>query len=202
MRGSILYTMVVKTSKGTGDPVTQVGDPVLRAKAKPVSKNDFGSKALAAVVKKMKATLAKEEFGVAIAAPQIGESLRIFVVAGRAFLPPRKDEEEKDERPVPPDMVLINPELTRLSHAKKEMSEGCLSVRGKYGTVMRHEKASVKAYDEQGKAFTYHGTDLIAHIFQHEYDHLEGILYIDKAVRVEEDDEVSGAREKLANGKK
>lgn len=52
---------------------------------------------------------------------------------------------------------------------------------------MRHEKASVKALDEKGRQFTYHGSELLGHIFQHEYDHLEGILYIDKAVRVEDD---------------
>jgi peptide deformylase len=64
---------------------------------------------------------------------------------------------------------------------KKEMSEGCLSVRGQYGTVLRHEKASVKAFDFEGKPFTYHGAGLVAHIFQHECDHLDGILYTDKA---------------------
>jgi peptide deformylase len=153
----------------------------------------------------MKKTLAGENFGVAIAAPQIGESLRIFVIAGRAFLTDEEkkgfEEQELDEeslaessrRPedfskqVPADRVFINPVLTRLSRKKKEMSEGCLSVRGMYGTVMRHEKATVQALDEHGKPFTYHGSGLIAHIFQHEYDHLDGILYIDKAIHMEED---------------
>lgn len=94
-------------------------------------------------------------------------------------------------------MVFINPEITRLSKKKKEMSEGCLSVRGSYGTVMRHERATVKALDEHGKPFTYHASGLIAHIFQHEVDHLDGILYIDKAVKLEEDEDIPSAREKL-----
>ena len=84
--------------------------------------------------------------------------------------------------------MFINPKLVRLSKAMKEMTEGCLSVRNQYGSVMRHEKASVEAFDENGLPFTYHGSGLIGHIFQHEVDHLEGILYIDKAVSLEEDE--------------
>jgi peptide deformylase len=182
------------------DPIVQEGARVLREKAKPVAKKDIGGKELNAVIKKMKGALAGENFGVAIAAPQIGKSLRIFVIAGKAFLSDeeKKGFEETDEGvDVPDDMVFINPELTRLSKKKKEMSEGCLSVRGKYGTVLRHEKASIKALDESGKPFIYHGSGLIAHIFQHECDHLDGILYIDKAVKLEEDEDLDAARQKL-----
>lgn len=175
------------------DPIVQAGDPVLRQKAKPVPQKDIGSKKLNALIARMKRVLADEEYGVALAAPQVGESLRLFVIAGRAF----KTGEEEEGAPTPPDKVFINPQLLRLSKATHEMSEGCLSVRNKYGTVLRHEKASVKAQDETGTTFTYQGTGLIAHIFQHEYDHLEGVLYTDKAEKLEEDDELSGARSKL-----
>lgn len=91
----------------------------------------------------------------------------------------------------------------RLSRKKREMSEGCLSVRGVYGKVLRHEKASVKAVDERGKPFIYHGSGLIAHIFQHECDHLEGILYIDKATSLEESDDLADmqARREEENSK-
>jgi peptide deformylase len=68
------------------------------------------------------------------------------------------------------------------------MSEGCLSVRGDYGMVMRHEKASVRALDERGKPFTLHGSGLLAQIFQHEVDHLEGVLFTDKAEHIEHDE--------------
>jgi peptide deformylase len=163
--------------------VTQVGEEVLRQVAKPVAKKDITSRKIRGVIARMKKVLGGEEYGVAIAAPQIGHSLRIFVVAGRALLPEDAPEDAKR----PPDMVFINPEITRLSRAKREMAEGCLSVRGKYGTVMRHERASVKALDEAGKPFTYNGTGLVAHIFQHEYDHLDGILYIDKAKKLTDD---------------
>lgn len=166
------------------DPIVQIGSPVLRQIAKPVTKKEFGSKELQALIAKMKRVLTKEKYGVAIAAPQVGESLRLFVVAGRAF----EDGVDDKGAAKTPDKVFINPELLRVSRKKKEMSEGCLSVRGKYGAVLRHEKASIKAFDQTGKPFIYHGSGLIAHIFQHECDHLEGVLYVDKAVRVTEDD--------------
>ena len=182
------------------DPVVQEGDKVLRTKAKPVAKKDITTPKIRGVISRMKKVLAGEQFGVAIAAPQIGQSLRIFVVSGRALLP----EDAPEDEPTPEDMVFINPEITRLSRAKKEMSEGCLSVRGKYGTVMRHEKASVRAYNEKGAAFTYNGTGLVAHIFQHEYDHLDGILYIDKAKKLTDDSTVNRTklRDEFPAGKK
>ncbi len=177
------------------DPIVQEGDPVLRGKAKPVAKKDIGSVKISKIIAQMKKILAKEEFGVAIAAPQIGEPLRIFVISGKVFAP--KVEGDQKASPPPPDRVFINPEITRLSRKKSEMSEGCLSVRGKYGTVMRHEKASIKALDENGKTVTYHGAELVGHIFQHECDHLDGILYTDKAIQLEEDKDMQSARQKL-----
>ena len=200
------------------DVIVQEGDPVLRQVAVAVPKKDIGSPALQKILKKMHAALAPEKYGVAIAAPQIGESLRIFVVAGRVFKEESEEESEGHEKspggdgqsagrsgakdflrdlPTPPNRVYINPEITRLSRAKKEMSEGCLSVRGKYGTVLRHEKATIKALNELGKPITYHGAGLIGHIFQHECDHLDGVLYTDKAVHLEEDEDMKGARQKL-----
>jgi len=172
------------------DPVVQIGAPVLRQAAKPVSKKEFGSSALLKLIANMKRILAKEKFGVAIAAPQVGVSLRLFVVSGRVFEEEAHDDDperssEKQSR------VFINPVLMRVSRKKREMSEGCLSVRGTYGAVIRHEKASIKAEDERGKAFTYHGAGLVAHIFQHEVDHLDGILYIDKATKLTDDEAIA-----------
>jgi len=190
------------------DPIVQVGDPVLRRKAKAVAAKDISSKRIVGVISRMKRALAGEDFGVAIAAPQIGESLRIFVIAGRVFDLPEDAEENgaasparpaKDAQKHPPaeDKVFINPELTRLSKKTAEMTEGCLSVRGKYGSVVRHQKATVKALNERGVPVTYHGSELVAHIFQHECDHLDGVLYIDKAVKLEEDEDMKAARAKL-----
>lgn len=179
------------------DPVVQSGDPVLRKVAKALPKKEFGSPTLKKLLQKMKKSLAQEPFGVALAAPQVGESLRLFIIAGKVFMAPRDEDDEEDGRQVPPDKVFINPEILRLSKGKKEMSEGCLSVRGRYGTVMRHEKASVRAFDENGKEFIYNGSGLVAHIFQHEMDHLEGVLYTDKAKKLSSDEERVELREKF-----
>ena len=181
------------------DTIVQTGAPVLREVAHAVLKKEIGSRPLAAVITKMKKALAEEEYGVAIAAPQIGVSLRMFVVAGSVF------EKREMQKPVDggtkkssePDRVFINPTLTRLSKKTREMSEGCLSVRGKYGTVLRHEKVTLTAQDERGQSVHQNATGLLAHIFQHECDHLEGILYTDKTIQLEEDEDLKSAREKL-----
>ena len=170
------------------DPIVQAEAPVLRLIANPVPKKDFGSTRLKSLIAKMSRVLAKEKYGVALAAPQVGESLRLFIVAGRVLEESSDDDAQKEKekeaaahKPRPADLIFINPEIARLSRKTKEMSEGCLSVRGKYGTVIRHEKATVRAQDINGKPFTYHASGLMAHIFQHECDHLDGTLYIDKA---------------------
>lgn len=155
------------------DPIVQEGGAVLRQIAAPVTKQQFNSPKLKSLIKKMSDVLAKEPQGVALAAPQVGISLRLFLVADRVF---ESEDTKKNTH-----TVFINPEITRSSRKLKEMSEGCLSVRGKYGAVLRHEKVTVRAHDVTGKLFTYHGSGLIGHIFQHEVDHLDGILYTDKA---------------------
>ena len=134
----------------------------------------------------MKALLAQEKNGVGLAAPQVGESLQLFIVAGRVFM--KEERGEGDEvvvrKPTPPDRVFINPTIIRTSKSESDMSEGCLSVRGLYGSVIRHDKATVRALDEHGKPFTLNGAGLLAQVFQHETDHLHGTLYIDKATEL------------------
>ena len=132
----------------------------------------------------MAKALHSQDDGVAIAAPQIGVPLRIFIVNGRIF-----DEDfVHGKKPLTdtsmvhhPDLVFINPIFTKISRDKKLLSEGCLSVRPIYGKVRRATRATMEAYDENGKKFIRSGSGLLAHIFQHETDHLDGILFIDKA---------------------
>jgi peptide deformylase len=89
------------------------------------------------------------------------------------------------------DLVFINPELVRASKKVSKLSEGCLSVRGIFGMTKRNEKVSIRAYDREGKRFVWNGTGLIAQIFQHEMDHLEGILFTDHATEVTGDETAS-----------
>src|SRR3989338_2563937 len=169
-------------------PIVQEGSPILRGAAKTVPLTEIGSKHLKSILLQMKTALDSEADGVAIAAPQIGISLRIFLVSSRAFALANEEKVAKGKHaaPVPKkDIVCINPELTKLSKKKVEVPEGCLSVRWKYGTTVRHEKATIRAYDENGKRFTYGGSGLLAQIFQHETDHLNGILFIDHATDIE-----------------
>lgn len=174
--------------------IVQIGDPVLRAIARPVHTDEFNTPALRAILKRMSVLLDQEDDGVAIAAPQIGESLRIFVVSHRAFQIDETENEDgvkayrRTNTPNIPsrDLVFINPEIIKLSKKKSPLPEGCLSVRWSYGTTKRADKATVRAQDENGKWFTYGGSGLIAQIFQHENDHLNGILFVDHAADIEE----------------
>lgn len=160
----------------------------LRVVAKLVPLDEIGSKKIKTVLKNMALALEKEEDGVAIAAPQIGENLRIFIVSHRAFemFEDIKTKAEDKKPKVFKDKVFINPEITKLSKEKDMMEEGCLSVRFLYGKVLRSKKATVKALDENGKQFTMGGSGILAQIFQHETDHLDGVLFIDEAVDLEE----------------
>ena len=163
-------------------------NPALREIARDVPVSDIGSARIKKLIAEMKALLAKEEYGVALAAPQLGEPLRLFIVSGRALArdsrnAPDEPEKKEDEPPVA-DQVYINPVLIKMSRGKKGKHEGCLSIRGKWGIVPRAEKASVRAYDEYGQQFTRGASGFLAHVFQHEMDHLNGILYTDKAKKI------------------
>lgn len=156
-------------------------DPILRKHAEKVDIQDIGSKKIQEIIKDMKEALASQEDGIAIAAPQIGESIRIFVVAGKAFAMVQGNENGQF-----PDKIFINPEIIKTSKKTEWVEEGCLSVRYLYGKVKRADKATVTAYDETGKKFELGGSGLIAQIFQHETDHLNGILFTDKAKDVQD----------------
>lgn len=117
-----------------------------------------------------------QEDGVAIAAPQINESLRIFLVSPKAY---RKNAKEVET-------VFINPKITKLSQEKEFMVEGCLSVRWLYGEVMRSKKCTLEYYNERGEKKVKGASGLLAQIFQHETDHLNGILFDSKARRLED----------------
>ncbi len=168
-------------------------NPALRKVAADIPVADIKSKRVKEIISDMKKLLMKEEYGVALAAPQVGESIKLFIVSGRALARDSRnapdEPDKKAERPALPDQVYINPELVKLSRGKKNKHEGCLSIRGKWGEVPRAEKATVRAYDENGIPFTRGAAGFLAHIFQHEMDHLEGVLYTDKAVELYDEKE-------------
>ena len=178
----------------TKPSIVQKGDPALRTKARAVKKEEFGSKKLLDVLKRMSEALESQYDGVAIAAPQIGETLRIFLISWKISalqndinVDEIKDKKELAEiKKAHKDMVFINPEVVKVSKKQEWMDEGCLSVRPYYGEVKRASKCRVRAQDENGNVFEFGGSGLLAQIFQHEIDHLDGILFIDKARDIRE----------------
>ncbi len=161
------------------DPIVTKGAQVLSEPTKEVPKDLFGTAELKDIVRRMSATLRTKKHGVAIAANQIGIPYRIFVVRGFAL----EDKERSDEDP---DRAFINPQIVNLSRKKEPMEEGCLSVPGWYGQVKRALKATVRAYDEEGIRYERGSSGLLAQIFQHEHDHLEGVLFVEKATELVE----------------
>ena len=152
-------------------------DPFLRLKAKPVKKFD---KELQTLIDDMFETM-RAEPGVGLAAPQIGESMRLVVIEYA-----EEPEDEDAPEPKPKRYVLVNPEITQKSEEMVEGMEGCLSVPGLIGTVDRHEKVTVKALTRHGKPQKVKAEGWMARILQHELDHLDGVLYIDRANEIYE----------------
>ena len=144
--------------------IIQLGDPTLRKKSFEVT--DFGAKTHQ-LIDDMKETLIKAE-GAGLAAPQVGVLRRIFIVMA---------EDKYFE--------CVNPVIVNKS-GKQIGQEGCLSVKGKYGTVERPNHVTVKAFDRFGKPFTVQADGFLARAFCHECDHLDGIIYVDKATDLEE----------------
>lgn len=172
-------------------PIVQNGDKVLRKISKEVPISSITKPKIKKILSDMTLALDSQYDGVAIAAPQIGVSLRIFVVSGRIFdedfiSGKGSTEGGSYKKNRAHNMVFINPVLTKVSKDKKLMTEGCLSVRPLYGKVRRATRAAIEAHNEKGTKFTMDATGLLAHIFQHETDHLDGILFIDKAKDLQE----------------
>lgn len=150
--------------------IVKDGDEILRRKCRPVENI---TPRITRLLDDMKATLHKAN-GVGLAAPQVGVLRRICIV-----------ECEPGEL-----IELINPEITEMSGEQEEV-EGCLSVPGKWGVTKRPEKVTVKATDRHGNSFTVEGEGLLARALCHEIDHLDGILFYDKCVRMLSPDEIN-----------
>ena len=160
--------------------IVQEEAEVLRQVAKPVPQAAFGGDELAKLIADMSGALEKEPDGVALAAPQVGVSWRLFIVRmDRVDVP--TDPQDAPAMGAAVVDVYINPEITKTSRRRQRSDEGCLSVRGIYGTTTRHERVTVRAQGADGKPFTRGAGGLLAQIFEHEVDHLNGVLFIDGA---------------------
>jgi len=167
--------------------VVQTGDKVLRETAKEIGLTEIKSAKIKKILAQMTKALSVAKDGVALAAPQIGVPLRVFIVL-KEYTENKTAQELKEikEKKVKPEIVVfINPKITKISKKKQTVREGCLSVVGIFGAITRAEKVTVEAYNKKGEKFTRGASGLLAQIFQHEMDHLNGILFTDTARNLE-----------------
>lgn len=143
--------------------IVKEGDPLLRQKSEPVGQV---TKRIRKLIKDMLETMNSAD-GVGLAAPQVGISQRIIVV-------------DVGEGPV----ALINPEIEEASGKELDV-EGCLSIPGTFGYVERAQQVTVAGLNESGRSVRIRAEGLFARALQHEVDHLEGVLFIDRAVEIE-----------------
>lgn len=152
--------------------------PALHAIAEEITPEEFADGTVAKIVKDLRQAIKTYDVdgyaAVAIAAPQIGVSKRIFIV---------QDESEDREGKLP-SLVAVNPRFTKMSRKMQELGEGCLSIPDTYGLVKRHKNVTMEATDENGNLYTRGAGGLFSTILQHEYDHLDGILFPERAEKV------------------
>lgn len=144
-------------------------NPILRKKAEPVETINADIKKLMEEMRRV----VKKAKGVGLAAPQVGKSLSLFILSLPKAL---------HDKPHP--KIFINPRLTERSALEETTEEGCLSLPGIYGEVPRARQIKIKALDENGQEFELEAEEILARVIQHEYDHLEGVLFIDRAVKI------------------
>ncbi|MTI31646.1 peptide deformylase [Xanthovirga aplysinae] len=161
-------------------PIVAYGDPVLRKEAQDIEKDSIDVKQLS---QDMFETM-HEANGVGLAAPQIGKSIRLFVV--------EVELEEEDQEPFHFKRVFVNAEIIEEDGEDWPFEEGCLSIPNIREEVMRPEKLKIRYFDENWKEYEEEYDGMIARVIQHEYDHIDGILFTDY---------LSGLKKRLLKGK-
>lgn len=156
-------------------PIINEPNPILHKKTADMKPADILEKKYKELIKNMVKTLYAKE-GAGIAAPQVGHSARICVIA--------KNFNEFDDKKK--DLILINPVWEKKSVLKATDEEGCLSVPNIFGKVKRYKKIGVSALNEKGSPINFIAKDFFARVIQHEVDHLNGILFIEKAKDLQE----------------
>jgi len=157
-------------------PIIRYGDPILRKEAQKITEN---TPELQTLIENMFETMKNAE-GVGLAAPQIGQSIRLFVVDIRHY---EEDYQEKTGEPFPEDwksvMVFINPDIVEEGEEESDYEEGCLSVPDIHEMVTRPSKIKLRYLDRHFVQQEMTVDKLLARVIQHEYDHLEGVLFLD-----------------------
>jgi peptide deformylase len=148
-------------------------NPILRKKSAEINPQKITGRELQGLISSMAKTMVKTD-GIGLAAPQIGKNIRLAVINSKDGV-----------------FCLINPKYTKKSWARELGQEGCLSIPGVFGKVKRYKKISLIYYNQDGKKTKTTAVGMMARVMQHEIDHLDGILFIDKAVEVENVDKLN-----------
>jgi peptide deformylase len=151
---------------------TEFGNPLLRSTPRNLSSEEIRSDAIQELIQDMYFTLEHRKYGVGIAAPQLGRDLAISVI----------DTKPTPTRPnlVRKSMTIINPQIIETHGRKSEEWEGCISGTELYAKVPRYKKVRLRWYDEKAEIHERDFDGFLAHVIQHEVDHLNGILFVDK----------------------
>lgn len=156
---------------------TQFGNPILRNSTAQIKPEQITSPNIQQLIANMQYTLSKKKLGVGLAAPQVGKSLALAVIA---------IQQTKHRPNVKPfDLVIINPEITDYIGNQESLWEGCISAGSSgqadlFAKVPRYKRVKLKYWDETGKLHHRIFSGLKAHVIQHEVDHLNGILFVDR----------------------
>src|SRR3989339_651210 len=148
--------------------IVTLPNKILRTRSKELDPDILLSKEIQELTKEMIPIMYTSD-GIGLAAPQVGKNIRLCII-GKEATPEKVD-----------DLVLVNPIWTKLSRKKLIDVEGCLSVPKTFGRVSRYKDIVVNALDKSGKEIKFEAHDFFARVIQHEVDHLDGILFIDKA---------------------
>ncbi len=174
--------------------IVTIPDPALRKVSSAVSTKEIESGEFKQLLRDLSQALATRDDGVGLSAPQIALNKRVFVVSGKVF----DKNWITDKKPLatpPPDEYFINPIITKFSKKLSVAEEGCLSIPRTYGMVKRPSNVTLEYTNQFGEKKTKKATALLARIFQHEIDHLDGILFTDKATDVKELDDTHDNQE-------
>ena len=152
--------------------IARLGNPILRQKAEEIPHDQIHSPEIQRLIDDMIATMREYE-GIGLAAPQVHESVRLFIT-GDIYDP------EDESKFLAPERVVINPEIKFLTPEEVAYWEGCLCLPDLRGLVRRPRKVQVTAYDRQGKRIEFEAEGYPATVIQHEYDHLDGIVFLDR----------------------
>ncbi|MBI4092746.1 MAG: peptide deformylase [Candidatus Kerfeldbacteria bacterium] len=148
--------------------IVKLGNPILRIVAQKIAPDRLQTSAIRELIVDLIVTM-RQARGIGIAAPQVGVSLQIAIINAK-------------DKP----FVIVNPIVTKKSLRSSVAEEGCLSIPGVFGQVRRPENISVAYLDERGQPRTAKASGMLARVFQHEIDHLNGILFIDRATNLTE----------------